>query len=503
MKVFLSYRRADPDQGVVIEVQKHFQRAGHFVFRDVDIPVGVRWAEAIQQQLRDCDVFVVFLSEQSMDRDMVREEVKQAHHQYQTSRKPLILPVRLVYDGALPYDMNAMLGPIQYALWREPQDTPTIASQLLDAIAGSQALPHQTTGSAAQAQRVLLEATEEKGRPLPKAEPILDVIAVAPGSRFYVERAVDRQFFDSLAFGHGVATIQAPRQMGKSSLLARIRLRLHEQGLKSVFLDLKTLASVRFRDDSEAMQGLATFIADQANLDLDPETFFARKGFPGSKLQKFLSRAFGESPERTVLLFDEVDRLFDKPYRDGLFGGLRMVIDQKPFDRGIAKIGFGFAHSHDPAAWIKDRNQSPFNVAQPYPLREFDRPQMEWLNQVHGAVLTTAELDELLGLLGGHPFLTRLAFYRLAQRELTLAELVRQAATDDGLFGDHLRSRLMLLRDMKLDRAFKKILDARRCDDIVQFQALQALGLVHGESHKDAQARYGLYQAYFQRRLDA
>ena len=101
-KVFLSYRRAQPDEGIVAEVQKRLVADGHHVFRDVQIPIGQRWAEAIQQQLRECDVFIVFLSEQSVDRDMVREEVKQAYSRQRAEQgQPLILPVRLNYEGAL------------------------------------------------------------------------------------------------------------------------------------------------------------------------------------------------------------------------------------------------------------------------------------------------------------------------------------------------------------------------------------------------------------------
>jgi hypothetical protein len=505
-KIFLSYRRAEPDQAVVAEIHQHLQREGHYVFRDVDIPVGVRWAEAIQQQLRECDVFIVFLSEHSMDRDMVREEVKQAYLRYRAEaameKKLLILPVRLKYEGALPYDMSGWLEPLQYALWKEPPDTVKIAGQLLAAIDHQGTLPHQRAAATADDRLALLDATEAKGRPLPKAEPVLDVIGMRAGSPFYVEREADGQFISSLAYDHGVATICAPKQMGKSSLLAFTRKRLEEKGVKSVFLDLKMLATEPYADAREALLGLALLIADGAKLELDPETFFAKKGFPASKLQQFLSKAFGAEPSRTVLLFDDVDSLFQKPYRDGLFGGLRTVIDQKPNDPGIAKIGFGFAHAHDPESWIKDRNQSPFNVAKPYPLPEFSSANLRWLNEAHGKVLSEAELESLTQLLGGHPYLTRMAFYRLAQREVTLADLFREAATDEGLFGDHLRSRLMQILRLNLATAFKKILDAGRCDDIMQFQALQALGLARGESHKKAQARYGIYESYFKGRLD-
>lgn len=510
-KVFLSYRRAQPDEGIVAELQKLLDAAGHHVFRDVDIPIGQRWAEAIQQQLRECDVFIVFLSEQSVDRDMVREEVKQAYYRQKAEQgSPLILPVRLNYDGALPYDMNAWLAPIQYAFWKSPDDTPAIAKLLLNAVEAMSgaALPHAGSLATPEQRRLLLEQTEDVGRPLPKAEPaVMDKVGMKAGSPFYIEREVDQFFIDCLKLDHGVASIRAPRQMGKSSLLARTRQQLHEAGLKSVFLDLKILEHEPFADVRAAMLGLAMLIADQAELDLDPESFFTGRGFPATKLQRFLAAAFGGLPQRTVLLFDDVDALFKKPYRDGLFGGLRTIIDQKPNDPGIANIGFGFAHAQDPSSWIGDLNQSPFNVADSYTLKEFDLVRLQQLNDRHQRLLSLEQLDQLQLLLGGHPFMTRTAFYHLAPKEkkdpVPFETLVAAAPQDDGFFGDHLRGQLMRLLELKLDKAFKKILDAHKCDQVKEFEALKALGLVTGPNHKEATPRYGIYETYFKkRRLD-
>ena len=345
--------------------------------------------------------------------------------------------------------------------------------------------------------------TEDKGRPLPKAEPaVLDVLSVRAGSPFYIDRDVDLLFLESLMSEHGVASIRAPRQMGKSSMLATTRKRLHDAGLKSVFLDLRILENEPFSEVRDAMLGLATLIVDQANLDLDPESFFTGKGFPTSKLQRFLASAFGGQPQRTVLLFEDVDCLFKKPYRDGLFGGLRTIIDQKPNDPGIANIGFGFAHAQDPSAWIGDMNQSPFNVAQSYSLREFNGEALRQLNALHGGTLAPPQLAELKLLLGGHPFMTRTAFYRLAHDRMRFDDIVAAAPTDDGFFADHLRTRLMAILDLKLGSAFKAILDVGKCSSIKEFEALKALGLVSGESHRQARARYGIYETYFKRRLD-
>jgi hypothetical protein len=501
-KVFISYRRAAPDDALAAFLENRFTGNGLEVFRDVKTPIGARWAQEIQKQLLACDYFVVLISELSMDRDMVRQEIQQAHALNVEKGVPAILPVRLAYERALPYDLAAWLDPIQHARWQSAADSERVATELLAAIRGGVALPyHMTRG--AQDQADLLSATEQQGRPLPKAEPIMDVLALAADNPFYVDRAVDGDFYNSVAFDNGVGTLHAPRQMGKSSLFNRVRARLERERQQSVHLDLKLLATGPIKDDADAFLNLAYLIADSGRHEVDVTTFFRGPGFPAVKFQRFLEQVFGALPARTVLLFDDVDAVFEKPYRDALLGGLRYVIDQKPYSRALQNIGFGFAHSHDPAYWIRDSHQSPFNVARTFTVPEFNAQQLETLHSRHGQCVPPADFVRLTALLGGHPYLTRLALYCLASGEKVYAQIEQEAATDGGLFGDHLRSRLLSVVQAGVAKAFKQILDTGRCGDIMQFQALLAMGLVKGTSHTDARARFGLYHDYFQPRLDA
>ena len=63
-------------------------------------------------------------------------------------------------------------------------------------------------------------------------------------------------------------------------------------------------------------------------------------------------------------------------------------------------------------------------------------------------ILGQAELERLFELLNGHPYLTRLAFYRLvAGSDMSFDRLMERAAEVDGPFGEHLRRMLLLLQD--------------------------------------------------------
>ena len=49
-KVFISYRREAPDDTVAAFLETELATAGLDVFRDIQTPIGARWAQEIQTQ---------------------------------------------------------------------------------------------------------------------------------------------------------------------------------------------------------------------------------------------------------------------------------------------------------------------------------------------------------------------------------------------------------------------------------------------------------------------
>jgi hypothetical protein len=124
--VFLSYKRnVEPDQTLAREIEAGLSAAGVAVFIDHRLLVGQAWAEEIEQQVRGSDYLIVFLTAESGRSEMVRGEIEIARRAAATHAAPRILPVRVAYDGPLPYPLNAYLDSIQYAVWNEPADTST------------------------------------------------------------------------------------------------------------------------------------------------------------------------------------------------------------------------------------------------------------------------------------------------------------------------------------------------------------------------------------------
>jgi hypothetical protein len=94
----------------------------------------------VDRQLRASDSFVIFLSEVSIRSDMLRQEVQTAYERRQEG-KLSIFPVRLDFQGKLPYDLAAYLNRLQYALWRPGDSETELFALLHTAITGGAPLP--------------------------------------------------------------------------------------------------------------------------------------------------------------------------------------------------------------------------------------------------------------------------------------------------------------------------------------------------------------------------
>ena len=104
-------------------------------------------------------------------------------------------------------------------------------------------------------------------------------------------------------------------------------------------------------------------------------------------------------------------------------------------------------------------NRSPFNVGVPVELRELLPEEIADLLQRHQLQLRKTELEKLLNLVGGHPYLLRAALYQLARGRVTLSDMLVTAPTESGLYNDHLRRHLLNLEaDTALLEGFKRVI---------------------------------------------
>ena len=203
-----------------------------------------------------------------------------------------------------------------------------------------------------------------------------------------------------------------------------------------------------------------------------------------------------------VLAMDEVESVFEAPFRSDFFSMLRSWHNDRAFKDQWKQLDVALVTSTEPYQLIENLNQSPFNVGEIVNVTDFSDEQLAVLNSRHPSTLPASDLKSLMALLGGHPYLTRRAMYLVLSGRITTAELIEQAAEQRGPFGDHLRYHLFRLQGHdELIACFKQILRGRACPDEGVFWRLHGAGLVRREG-RNCVARCKLYADYFRQHFD-
>lgn len=128
--------------------------------------------------------------------------------------------------------------------------------------------------------------------------------------------------------------------------------------------------------------------------------------------------------------------------------------------------------------------------------------QLSELNQKHGSQFAVPQLQQLMNLLNGHPYLVRQSLYLVANQAISPEELFQQATWDQGPFGGHLRLHLRrLMEDPELRRGLLQVLRNQTCSDMRVLFKLQGQGLVKQEGKKIL-PRCQLYADYFRECLN-
>ncbi|MGH9754902.1 MAG: AAA-like domain-containing protein [Blastocatellia bacterium] len=500
-QVFISYRHIRPDQELAGFLEGYLKSQGLDVFIDTQMLVGDKWVEEIERHIRASSFFVALLSADSIRSDMVRQEIELAHALPQVT----ILPIRVAFEGAMPYDLASYLNRIQYTLWKSSEDNQRVAEQIFAAISRSADLPNRETRSSAAELRVLADATENRGAPLPAADPRLmfDKGTMKAGSPFYIRREADAQLESRIRLAGETIVVKGMRQMGKSSLLAAAMASARRRKQKIFYVDFQLVDPEHLRTLDILLNDLAWRLADELDTAIRPDEVWNNRLGAKSSLTKFIEKAILADAASPILFFlDEADLIFKYDYRDHFFSLIRGWHNLRATNENWTRLNLIVAHSTEPYLWIQDINQSPFNVGFPIRLDDFDEAQVTELNERHGGVLKTAgEIEELMKLLGGQPYLIRQALYALAtDAGLSLAKLKKIAPSESGPFGDHLRRYNWLLQESgELKDALRRVLRDNRCDDERLFQRLRAAGLIRGETRHDAKIRCQLYAEYFKK----
>jgi len=221
---------------------------------------------------------------------MVRREIQMAY-QMERDGKMRLLPVRLAFDGVLPYDLGAYLDPFQYARWEQGTPLGPVCERLLAAIQDHQDLPEPAPGDLGEnpaALAALAETTERSGAPLPVADPRLETGTLDPSSPFYVKRPEDEEIESLRGWTGETVIIKAPRQFGKSSLMARAQSLARDAGHRTCVIDFQLIDEQHLADLGSLSLYLAHKMARAFRTGVKPEDVWNDFLGPKESLSEFL-----------------------------------------------------------------------------------------------------------------------------------------------------------------------------------------------------------------------
>ncbi|MBW4617972.1 MAG: AAA-like domain-containing protein [Cyanosarcina radialis HA8281-LM2] len=372
------------------------------------------------------------------------------------------------------------------------------------------------------AQQTSLQVEEgEKSSPAisPEAfqtlEPPSGVIPL--DSDCYIERPpIESRCYQEIGRPGALIRIKAPSQMGKTSLMVRILDRAKQQNsdqgepTSTVVLSLQQAERAIFADIDKFLRWFCTSITRKLQLPCRVEDYWSDSFGSKSNCTAYLEDCIlPEVKGALVLALERLDEIFLYPeIADDFLTLLRSWYEEAAYgDIGNPlwqKLRLIIVHSTEVYIPL-DINKSPFNVGLAIELQPFTAEQVNQLAQRYALTLSDSELDRLMQLVAGHPYLIQRAFYYLVRQELTWEQLWQTATTDAGIYANHLHRHLRSLQEHpQLEAAYRLVLNSPTPIELEQILAfkLHSMGLVTLQGNQ-AIASCQLYRQYFRDRLES
>ncbi|AHJ30085.1 AAA-like domain-containing protein [Nodularia spumigena CS-584] len=320
-------------------------------------------------------------------------------------------------------------------------------------------------------------------------------------SVFYIDRPIlESLCYEAIQEPGALVNIRAPKQMGKTSLMTSILAYCNSLGNRTVSLNLQLA-------NDEILQNLERFLqwfCVRASKQLDLPVAIALCSMAtfwdnslGSKsnatdyleeiLLAKLNRAGSPRENRSlVIAIDELNELFAYPdiAREFLLLLRTWSERAKESDADINpwhRLRLVTVHSTE-ILMPPSINPSLLNTGLVIELPEFTPAQVQELANRWGEEMTVQQIEQLITLLGGHPYRLQLAFYHLHQQTITLEELLENSAFTTTIYAEHLEQQWWnLQRYPDLLPLFTEIV---RQSNLVYSEAVQAsqlykMGLMH------------------------
>ncbi|MCG8368570.1 MAG: AAA-like domain-containing protein [Pseudanabaenales cyanobacterium] len=329
-------------------------------------------------------------------------------------------------------------------------------------------------------------------------------------SNLYIERPpIEALTYTEVSKPGSLIRIKAPRQMGKTSLLRRILAHAKGQDFRTVTLSLHRADRQVFEDLNRFLRWFCANISRQLQVPPCLDDYWNTD--IGSKISTtayFEEYLLNQIAAPLVIALDEVNQVFEHPEISSDFLPLLRSWHEDGKELEIwQKVRWVIVHATDIYVPLK-LNQSPFNIGLSIKLPKFTHAQVQDLAKRHSLDWAAGKsgkeaLTPLLRMVGCSPGLIRLALYHLSQKHVGLEQLLQEAPTQTGIYGDHLRQHLAALQPHpNLIAALKQVVTAENSVELEPITAyrLESIGLVALKGNR-AIPSCELYRLFFREQL--
>lgn len=324
----------------------------------------------------------------------------------------------------------------------------------------------------------------------------------------YIPRINETAWCEKIHEPHILIRIQAPAQFGKTALMRRILDRAKQAGHLAVFINLAEIDPKANLTDlqifSQQFIRLIEAKIDEGYInhlmsDEDYERSVARFGSTKACL-KYLEHLQDNLSQPLTLGIDRLDLLLAYPgtARD-FFALLRVMNDRSISGDKWENFRLVLAYS-TPAieSFVgMSGNQSPFNIGYLIELPEFTPSQVADLASQRQLSLSPVEIDRIMQLIGGIPYLVRLTLDQIQQDGVQI--LTVESTTTNNIYQKHLHALAGWLASSKLRSAMHLVVQNPETTSNLPFHKqclLHSLGLVIFVNN-GVTARCELYRQYF------